>query len=110
MQAGWPEGLGLGRRAEKRQTYRRSGQSLCGMNQAAGEWLGASGQCRAVVLGAKGGRAWCQEVVFIPHMLPSLSLTTRALGTTPPQSPIPLLTSAFPSTTGKSKDKINKNW
>ena len=61
MQAGWPEGLGTGRRAEKRQTYRRSGQSLCGMNQAAGEWLGASGQCRGVVLGA-GGQGWVSLV------------------------------------------------
>lgn len=93
---------------------RRTGgskQSLCGTNQAAGGVEGASGQCWASVLGA-GGQGWVNLVPgghFHPSHAPLLP-DHQGLRHPPHLGPlIPLLTSAFPSTTGKSKDKINKN-
>lgn len=88
-----------------------SRRSLCGMNQAA---EGVAGGLRAVLASVLGvrGRGW---VSLVPggHFHPShapLPLPDHRGLRHPLLSPLlPLLTSAFPSTTGKSKDKINKN-
>lgn len=92
----------------------RSRQSLCGMNQAV---EGVAGGLGAVLgcFGAGGrgprvGEPGARRSLSSLTCSPSLSLTTGPQAPAPPSSPlIPLPISAFPSTTGKSKDKINKN-
>lgn len=88
-----------------------SGQSLCGMNGLRREWLGASGQCWALGLGGRGP-GWVSLVPgghFHPSHAPLPLPDHRGLRHPLLSPPLPLLTSAFPSTTGESKDKINKN-
>lgn len=80
--AGWvARGAGVGEAGREEADRQEGPGRVCvAGTKRHGAWLGAWGsaglQCWGQ--GAEGGRAWCQEAVFIPRMLPSLSLTARA--------------------------------